>query len=56
MARAESTQDRGAARLAAGPEIISGPAAGCSLGGGGAVFHPGPGRSRCPAEATQRAA
>ena len=27
MARAESTQDRGAARLAAGPEIISGPAA-----------------------------
>ena len=26
MARAESTQDRGAARLAAGPEIISGPA------------------------------
>jgi raffinose/stachyose/melibiose transport system permease protein len=27
MARAESTQDRGAARLAAGPEFISGPAA-----------------------------
>jgi raffinose/stachyose/melibiose transport system permease protein len=27
MARAESTQDRGAARLAAGPAIISGPAA-----------------------------
>jgi raffinose/stachyose/melibiose transport system permease protein len=28
MARAESIQDRGAARLTAGPEIISGPAAG----------------------------